>query len=840
MGPFYRLMKRLQYFFGGDEESLHNERETVRGTKPSSPERAVDPALQESKVLYHYPKQGKFRFPVSVEPEQKQKSSRTSNVRARAFLLEEETMDRHTNDGKEDKREERQPKPEAVVRPSPKADFKLTVVPSPVYGFREREQTRSKMDDTLSVSPFLSRQQEEIVEEAASLGKHIEVLEKESESINRPEKESELTAGSDVEPAEKSEWMAESDEELSEENEWTAESDEKPAEESKWAAESDEEPAEENEYDLEREVAEAPEEECLNPAASVRQESEQEGALSEPESVEAQEQDEAQATEVVQKAPEPQQPPELKNGSEKETGRPGASERSEAKKPAIPFNVMMLPQDRGKQRQKAEQRQTESVEAAPAPAYQLPGIQLLHYPQVQQEDETDWLNEQALILEEALQSFHVDAKVVHTTKGPSVTRYEIQPARGVKVNKVTGLVDDIKLALAAKDIRIEAPIPGKNTIGIEVPNRSSAPVFLREILRRDVFIRSQSPLTVALGLDISGQPIVTDLKKMPHGLVAGATGSGKSVCINSILVSLLYKATPDEVKILLIDPKMVELAPYNGVPHLVAPVITDAKQATAALKWVVEEMEKRYELFSERGVRDVSRYNDLYSEHPDKPAMPFILVVIDELADLMMVSPQDVEDSICRIAQKARACGIHLLLATQRPSVDVITGLIKANIPTRIAFSVSSQTDSRTILDMGGAERLLGRGDMLFHENGTPKPVRVQGTFVSDEEIEGVIAYVKKQRQPDYLLEINQLQRVAEHSEADDEYFEEACYYVLEQGGASASSLQRRFRIGYNRAARLIDLMEERGIISQAMGSKPRHVLVDEIELEERLYHHEM
>ncbi|MCM3759598.1 FtsK/SpoIIIE domain-containing protein [Alkalihalobacillus oceani] len=855
MGPFYRLMKRLQYFFGGDEESLHNKRETARGTK-SSPERAVDPALQESKVLYHYPKQGKFRFPLAVEPEeQKRKSSRTSNVRARAFQPEEEPMNRPATDGKEDKRVESKPKPEAVVRPSPKADFKLTVVPSPVYGFREREQTRSKMDDTLSVSPFPARRQEEIVAEVDSLGEQSEIEGKESQPITRPEEEREWTVQSVMEPEVENEWIAESDIGRAEENEWSAETEEKPTEENERAAESDMERAEKNEWPVEieekplkekeyepgREVATGAavtEEEYLNPTASAHRESEQEEALNEHGPVNVEDQGEAQVMEVVQSTPELQQQPELM--TEKETGGRGASERSEVKKPAIPFNVMMLPQDRGKQRQKVEQRQTESVEAAPAPAYQLPGIQLLHYPQVQQEDETEWLNEQALILEEALQSFHVDAKVVHTTKGPSVTRYEIQPARGVKVNKVTGLVDDIKLALAAKDIRIEAPIPGKNTIGIEVPNRSSAPVFLREILRRDVFIRSQSPLTVALGLDISGQPIVTDLKKMPHGLVAGATGSGKSVCINSILVSLLYKATPDEVKILLIDPKMVELAPYNGVPHLVAPVITDAKQATAALKWVVEEMEKRYELFSERGVRDVGRYNDLYSEHPDKPAMPFILVVIDELADLMMVSPQDVEDSICRIAQKARACGIHLLLATQRPSVDVITGLIKANIPTRIAFSVSSQTDSRTILDMGGAERLLGRGDMLFHENGTPKPVRVQGTFVSDEEIEGVIAYVKKQRQPDYLLEINQLQRVAEHSEADDEYFEEACYYVLEQGGASASSLQRRFRIGYNRAARLIDLMEERGIISQAMGSKPRHVLVDEIELEERLYHHEM
>lgn len=497
-------------------------------------------------------------------------------------------------------------------------------------------------------------------------------------------------------------------------------------------------------------------------------------------------------------------------------------------KPSIPFNVLMMPKD--KQSQPAQQMKQTSDDS-----YQKPGIQLLRYPEAKRATDTEWLEEQATLLEETLQSFHVDAKVVHTTMGPSVTRYEIQPARGVKVNKVTNLTDDIKMALSAKEIRIEAPIPGKNTIGIEVPNLHPEAVWLREILRRDVFIQPDSPMTVALGLDISGQPIVTDLRKMPHGLVAGATGSGKSVCINSILISLLYKASPDEVKLLLVDPKMVELAPYNDVPHLVAPVITDAKQATIALKWVVGEMERRYEQFSQKGVRDVGRYNELYSDNPNKPAMPYILVVIDELADLMMVAPQDVEDSICRIAQKARACGIHLLVATQRPSVDVITGLIKANIPTRIAFSVSSQTDSRTILDMNGAERLLGRGDMLFNENGSPKPVRVQGTFVTDEEIEDVIAHVKKQRKPEFLLDTEQMQKTVEQTEQEDELFEEACYHVINQGNASASNLQRRFRIGYNRAARLIDMLEARGVITGAMGSKPRQVLIDEMSVDKVL-----
>lgn len=517
---------------------------------------------------------------------------------------------------------------------------------------------------------------------------------------------------------------------------------------------------------------------------------------------------------------------------EQEEENKSASEKGrQPRKRTVPFNVMMLPQDRAKQAHVAKRKEKEG----PTSSYTFPSIQLLANPPKVEEDNEDWLTSQAELLEETLQSFNVDAKVVHVTKGPSVTRFEIQPARGVKVNKVTALVDDIKLSLAAKDIRIEAPIPGKNTIGIEVPNQMSKPVFLREILRRDVFRQSPSPLTVALGLDISGQPVVTDLNKMPHGLVAGATGSGKSVCINSILVSLLYKASPDEVKLMLIDPKMVELAPYNDLPHLVTPVITDAKQATAALKWVVGEMERRYELFSQQGVRDLARYNDLYSESPDKPALPYILVVIDELADLMMVSPQEVEDSICRIAQKARACGIHLLLATQRPSVDVITGLIKANIPTRVAFSVSSQTDSRTILDTNGAERLLGRGDMLFHANGSSKPIRVQGTFVSDEEIEDVIAHVKKQRPADYLLEQDQLIKVQEQFDQEDDLFEEACLFVIEQGAASASSLQRRFRIGYNRAARLIDMMEGQGVVSEAMGSKPRHVLMDEYEFQERM-----
>ncbi|MGR5987221.1 DNA translocase FtsK [Bacillus sanguinis] len=465
------------------------------------------------------------------------------------------------------------------------------------------------------------------------------------------------------------------------------------------------------------------------------------------------------------------------------------------------------------------------------PTYAIPPLTLLSIPQQAALDNTEWLDEQKELLDTTFNNFHVGAHVINVSQGPAVTRFEVQPDPGVKVNKITNLSDDIKLSLAAKDIRIEAPIPGKSAIGIEVPNKESKPVFLREILRSPVFTKSESPLTVALGLDISGDPVVTDIRKMPHGLIAGATGSGKSVCINAILTSILYKAKPHEVKLMLIDPKMVELAPYNSVPHLVAPVITDVKAATAALKWAVEEMERRYELFAHAGARDLTRYNTIVSEREiPGETLPYIVIVIDELADLMMVAPGDVEEAICRIAQKARACGIHLLVATQRPSVDVITGLIKSNIPTRIAFTVSSQVDSRTIIDIGGAEKLLGRGDMLFLGNGTSKPVRVQGVYVSDDEIEKTVDHVKKQMKPNYLFKQEDLLAKTEQAESEDELFFEACQFVVEQGGASTSSVQRKFRIGYNRAARLIEEMESQGIISEARGTKPRDVLISEDE----------
>ncbi|MFB1051836.1 DNA translocase FtsK [Paraliobacillus sp. JSM ZJ581] len=498
-------------------------------------------------------------------------------------------------------------------------------------------------------------------------------------------------------------------------------------------------------------------------------------------------------------------------------------ENKQARKKPQPFNVRMRPSDKKRYYQKKEKNK----------AQKRPPIHLLNDPIAKQENSNVWIEQQANLLENTLKQFQVNAKVIASMQGPTVTRFEVQPEAGVKVSKIKNLSDDIKLNMAAKDIRMEAPIPGKHAIGIEIPNQQAKAVSLQEIFKASQFQNDQSPLNIALGLDIAGSPIVTDIKKMPHGLIAGATGSGKSVCINTILISLLYKASHEDVKLMLIDPKMVELAPYNEVPHLVSPVITDVKAATHALKWAVSEMEERYEKFVQEGTRDIERYNQkMIQQQRLSDKMPYIVIVIDELADLMMVSPQDVEDAICRIAQKARACGIHLLLATQRPSVDVITGLIKANIPTRIAFSVSSQVDSRTIIDTNGAERLLGKGDMLFVENGARHPVRIQGAFVTDEEIERVTSYAKKQAPTNYLFEQEDLLQQVKTEEVEDELYHEVLSFVIEQSGASASLLQRRFKIGYNRAARLIDTLEHNGIISAQKGSKPRDVLVTTAELD--------
>lgn len=466
--------------------------------------------------------------------------------------------------------------------------------------------------------------------------------------------------------------------------------------------------------------------------------------------------------------------------------------------------------------------------APPPKPYKLPPFKLLSRPSNSGKggDQNDY-KQTARKLEATLESFGVRAKVLEVVRGPAVTRYEIQPDIGVKVSRVVGLTDDIALALAAKDIRMEAPIPGKSAIGIEVPNGEVSVVTMREVMETTVFQEADSKLSIAFGRDISGQTIVGNLAKMPHLLVAGATGSGKSVCINGIITSILYKAKPDEVKFLMVDPKMVELNMYNGIPHLLAPVVTDPKRASLALKKIVVEMEKRYELFSKSGTRNVEGYNNLMKDNP-AAVLPYIVVIVDELADLMMVAANDVEDAIARLAQMARAAGIHLIIATQRPSVDVITGVIKANIPSRIAFGVSSQVDSRTILDMGGAEKLLGRGDMLFMPVGSSKPVRVQGAFLSDQEVENIVSYVRDQAEAEYdeslVPEIDDTQQQTE--EIQDELYDQAVQIIIEAKQASVSLLQRRMRVGYTRAARLIDSMEARGVIGPYEGSKPREVLI--------------
>ena len=442
-------------------------------------------------------------------------------------------------------------------------------------------------------------------------------------------------------------------------------------------------------------------------------------------------------------------------------------------------------------------------------------------------------------LEMTLKSFGVEARVINVSAGPTVTRYEVSPSQGVKVSKIVNLADDIALNLAASGIRIEAPIPGKAAVGIEVPNKETKSVYLRTVLESDAFRKHPSKLAFALGEDITGNPIVTDIAKMPHLLIAGATGSGKSVCINTLITSILYKADPKEVKLLLVDPKVVELSVYNGIPHLLIPVVTDPKKASAALNWAVREMLERYNDFAACGVRDIKGFNAMKEEKGEPEAkMPQIVIIIDELADLMMAAPGEVEDSICRLAQMARAAGMHLIIATQRPSVDVITGVIKANIPSRLAFAVSSGIDSRTILDMVGAEKLLGKGDMLFYPSGQSKPSRIQGAFVTDKEVEQIVDFLRKSSRPGYTQEmVDQITAVAKTaggpSEETDEFFEQAVDLILEKEKASVSMLQRQFRIGYNRAARLMDELERRGMVGPEEGSKPRKVLITRAQWEE-------
>ena len=455
------------------------------------------------------------------------------------------------------------------------------------------------------------------------------------------------------------------------------------------------------------------------------------------------------------------------------------------------------------------------------------------------------LTEVATRLQKTLYSFGVQAKVENVSVGPAITRYELKPAEGVRVSKIANLADDIALNLAAETIRIEAPIPGKQAVGIEVPNTEKETVHFRDVVESEAFQDSKSKLSVALGKDVAGNMEIADIAKMPHALIAGATGSGKSVCINTLITSIIYKAKPSEVKFVMVDPKVVELSVYNGIPHLLIPVVTDPKKAAGALAWAVQEMDNRYNLFAQKGVRDLKGYNALVEKEDGVGKLPQIVIIIDELADLMMVAAKEVEDSICRLAQKARAAGMHLIIATQRPSVDVITGIIKANIPSRIAFAVSSQVDSRTILDQVGAEKLLGKGDMLFYPSGAPKPVRVQGAFVSDDEVEKIVSFVKSNGEATYSEDIlesiensnkTDKELAAEAADSDDDtdpFLMDAIDVVVETGQASTSFIQRRFKVGYARAGRIIDQMEERGIISGYQGSKPRQVLMSLEKLQE-------
>ena len=475
--------------------------------------------------------------------------------------------------------------------------------------------------------------------------------------------------------------------------------------------------------------------------------------------------------------------------------------------------------------------------------YVYPSTELLAKPKASKSDKAEDLRESAKKLVETLKSFGVDAKILEVTKGPNITRYELQPSAGVKVSKIVNLADDIALNLAATAVRIEAPIPGKAAVGIEIPNRNAATVTLREMLETKEFRDFKAKTAFAVGKDISGQTMVADLSKMPHLLIAGATGSGKSVCINTLIASLIYKASPDDVRLLMVDPKVVELKVYNGLPHLLIPVVTDPRKAAGALNWAVTEMLRRYKLFSESNVRNLAGYNEFLVSEGEK-TMESIIIIVDELADLMMAAPHEVEDAICRLAQMGRAAGIHLVIATQRPSVDVITGLIKANIPSRIAFAVASQIDSRTILDMMGAEKLLGKGDMLYLPYGASKPIRLQGAFISDKEVEDLVNFVKGDEEAEYDEEIlEKLEHGDENNEDDpgdsDDLLPQAIEIVVDTGQASVSMIQRRLKVGYSRAGRIVDQMEARGIIGPHEGSKPRQVLITKQQFYEMNMHSE-
>lgn len=884
-----RMKKWLHHLLQEDpsnEDELYDSSQSVGGNKLNNE--------FQTKMVYQYPKQGEFRFPVI--PDEKKGMKRTRSTSSREGQQEEgQSQGYYDNQNepntytrkeyRDTKRNqyhstytesyqqynESNEKEEDMHYPFVPSD-----VPSPVYGFGNRAEESEKalsLDDIPSfmrnqneIPPLQSNTQEsEQVEE-----KNQEQEDDTSHEDNNVETESPsahqaenivpfLKTQQDIlqnqvenETNDKAEYEQTAEEQASTVFQEQEEEHEEQENKSFFMNVHEDEFTNESDSSNGREIQEetpgqAIDEEVINQEQKTSNESLVDGVVPTNH--------EEPVKETPEESPVTEENDQVDTVKVEELQTKGTSEGTKPKS-RRPFNVIMTPRDKRNRDLKTEQNQEseeEKIEEPPSysedePTFEpenkvveekkdpTPPLHMLNDAQLRDENDDAWIEDQMQLLETTLQHFHVKAKVVNAMKGPAVTRFEVQPEPGVKVSKITNLSDDIKLSLAAKDIRMEAPIPGKNAIGIEVPNQQAQAVSLQEILESSSFKESDSPLSVGLGLDIAGSPVVTDLKKMPHGLIAGATGSGKSVCINTILLSLLYKAHYEDVKFLLIDPKMVELAPYNDLPHLVSPVITDVKAATSALKWAVKEMEERYEKFVAEGVRDIDRYNEKMKEKGRlSEKMPYMVIVIDELADLMMVSPQDVEDAICRIAQKARACGMHLLLATQRPSVDVITGLIKANIPTRVAFSVSSQVDSRTIIDTNGAEKLLGKGDMLFLENGSGKGQRIQGAFVSDDEIERIANYVKKIAPPNYMFEQEELMKQSNFEEEEDELFEEAVEFVIHQNGASASLIQRRFKVGYNRAARLIDTMEEKGIISPSKGSKPREVYMTQASFAEYL-----
>ena len=529
----------------------------------------------------------------------------------------------------------------------------------------------------------------------------------------------------------------------------------------------------------------------------------------------------------------------------KETKKQKMQEIKENNQPDVIENNLFKQEEQKKEDKTKEVLQLEHAMVVEDENYEYPPIELLGKPAKKAlKGGAKALTDTATKLQKTLYSFGVSAKVENVSVGPAITRYELKPAEGVRVSKIANLADDIALNLAAETIRIEAPIPGKQAVGIEVPNKEKEAVHLREVLESEEFQNNKSKLTVALGKDVAGNIQLADIAKMPHVLIAGSTGSGKSVCINTIISSIIYNAKPSEVKLVMVDPKVVELSVYNGIPHILIPVVTDPKKAAGALAWAVQEMDDRYNKFAQKGVRDLKGYNKAIEKEEGVGKLPQIVIIVDELADLMMVAAKDVEEAICRLAQKARAAGMHLVIATQRPSVDVITGLIKANIPSRIAFAVSSQVDSRTILDSVGAEKLLGKGDMLFFPSGAPKPLRVQGAFVSDEEVEKIVDFVKQNGTATYSEDILESieknnktdKEIAQEADEDDEtdpFLMDAIETVVETGQASTSFIQRRFKVGYARAGRIIDQMEERGIISGYQGSKPREVLMSKERLEE-------